>query len=150
MLIAMIAPDRSFVRVIFLPVAEIRPSLRREGWDFLRAVTEPGRCQILDSATNHGYFVKASYTHAHDTECIPPWTNSTVAADANYGAHAGITFSSVLNANVGEQIHLHLFSVGVTATDITRIAGMARRAGARLSTYNTKQKLGHVLKLLVP
>ncbi len=72
------------------------------------------------------------------------------AADANYGAHAGITFSSVLNANVGEQIHLHLFSDGVTATDITRIAGMARRAGAQLSTYNTKQKLDRVSKLLTP
>lgn len=72
------------------------------------------------------------------------------AADANYGAHAGITFSSVLNANVGEQIHLHLFSDGVTATDITRIAGMARRAGAQLSTYNTKQKLDRVLKVPVP
>jgi lipopolysaccharide biosynthesis glycosyltransferase len=69
------------------------------------------------------------------------------AADANYGAYAGITLSSALNANAGERIHLHLFSDGVNATDVTKMARMARRAGAQFSTYDIKQKLEGPLKL---
>lgn len=69
------------------------------------------------------------------------------AADADYGAYAGITLSSVLNANAGERIHLHLFSDGVNATDVTRMARMARREGAQFSTYDIKQKLEGPLKL---
>jgi lipopolysaccharide biosynthesis glycosyltransferase len=63
------------------------------------------------------------------------------AADSNYGAYAGITLSSVLTANDGEQIHVHLFSDGVNARDITRMARMARQAGAQFSTYDIKQRL---------
>lgn len=69
------------------------------------------------------------------------------AADANYGAYAGITLSSVLDANVGEPVHLHLLSDGVNATDITRMARMAHGADAQFSAYDTKRKLEGILKM---
>jgi lipopolysaccharide biosynthesis glycosyltransferase len=69
------------------------------------------------------------------------------AADADYGANAGITLSSVLDANVGEQIHFHLLSDGVSPADITKMARMARGAGAQFSTHDTKQRLENLLKI---
>jgi lipopolysaccharide biosynthesis glycosyltransferase len=63
------------------------------------------------------------------------------AADANYGPYAGITFASVLSANRGEPIHLHLFSDGVRTGDIDRMAYQASRAGAWFSAYDIRQKL---------
>lgn len=69
------------------------------------------------------------------------------AADANYGPYAGITFSSVLDANQGEPIHLHLFSDGIRAADITRMRRAASRAGAEFSSYDIREKLDAVVKM---
>jgi lipopolysaccharide biosynthesis glycosyltransferase len=63
------------------------------------------------------------------------------AADARYGAYAGIMLSSVLNSNELSSIHCHLLDDGVHARDRNRMARMAQRAGGALSIYNIKDKL---------
>jgi lipopolysaccharide biosynthesis glycosyltransferase len=63
------------------------------------------------------------------------------AADAQYGAYAGIMLSSVLNSNKHSTTHCHLLDDGVRLKDRNRMAQMARRAGGALSVYNIKEKL---------
>jgi lipopolysaccharide biosynthesis glycosyltransferase len=69
------------------------------------------------------------------------------AADANYGPYAGITIASVLTANVGDAVHIHLFSDGIVDRDIKRIAGMARRFGAQFTVYDIKTSLDRISNL---
>jgi lipopolysaccharide biosynthesis glycosyltransferase len=69
------------------------------------------------------------------------------AADVNYGPYAGITFSSVIDSNKGERIHLHLFSDGVAQRDIARMEAMARGAGIQFTCYDIKDKLDKLPQL---
>lgn len=69
------------------------------------------------------------------------------AADANYGPFAGITMSSILNENPVGAIHLHLFSDGVTSTDLDRFKHMARRFGGAFSVYDIGQRLDAIPEL---
>jgi lipopolysaccharide biosynthesis glycosyltransferase len=66
------------------------------------------------------------------------------AADVNYGPYAGVTFWSIIEANKGESIHLHLFSDGVAQRDIARMKTMAHEAGVQFSWYDIKEKLDAV------
>lgn len=68
-------------------------------------------------------------------------------ADANYGPYAGITLASVLTANAGDAIHMHLFSDGIADSDIRRVAIMARRFDAQFSIYDIKTTLQSISTL---
>jgi len=59
-----------------------------------------------------------------------------LAADAKYGAYAGITVASVLRANPGGKFEVHLFSNGVRRRDLRKLGGMLTRAGSRLVVYD--------------
>src|SRR4051812_18120600 len=64
-----------------------------------------------------------------------------LAADAKYGAYAGITVASVLRANPRERFEVHLFSNGVRLRDVRKLAGLLRRAGSRLAVYDITGRL---------
>jgi lipopolysaccharide biosynthesis glycosyltransferase len=63
------------------------------------------------------------------------------AADRNFGPYAGITISSVLNANIGEDIYVHLFSDNIRENDLVNISRMVGRVGAQFRSYNIGEKL---------
>jgi len=63
------------------------------------------------------------------------------AADARYGAYAGIMISSVLAQNQPGCICCHLLDDGVQSKDLHRMARMARQAGATFDVYDIQQKL---------
>lgn len=59
-----------------------------------------------------------------------------LAADAKYGAYAGITIASVLRANPGANFQVHLFSNGVRQRDLRKLRGVMARADSRLVVYD--------------
>jgi lipopolysaccharide biosynthesis glycosyltransferase len=63
------------------------------------------------------------------------------AADARYGAYAGIMLSSVLCSNPSDIFHLHVFSNGMRRRDRRRIAALADRRGSRCTIYDVAQEL---------
>jgi lipopolysaccharide biosynthesis glycosyltransferase len=64
-----------------------------------------------------------------------------LAADAKYGAYAGIAVASVLRANPRERFEVHLFSNGVRRRDLGKLDRMLRRAGSRLAVYDIAGRL---------
>lgn len=63
------------------------------------------------------------------------------AADARYGAYAGIMISSVLRSNPGETFHIHLFSNEVRRRDLRRISALIRRANSHFNTYDVVEQM---------
>src|SRR5436305_10632044 len=63
------------------------------------------------------------------------------AADARYGAYAGIMLASVLRANPGECFDIHLLSDRLRRRDLRKIASLAVRAGSRCTVYNVAPRL---------
>ena len=64
-----------------------------------------------------------------------------LAADANYGAYAGITLASVLGANPRQSFTVHLFSNGIRQRDLRKIRAMLARADSTLSVYDVSGRL---------
>ena len=64
-----------------------------------------------------------------------------LAADANYGAYAGITLASVLAANPRQSFTVHLFSNRIKRGDLRKLGAMLRRAGSSLSVYDVSGRL---------
>jgi lipopolysaccharide biosynthesis glycosyltransferase len=59
-----------------------------------------------------------------------------LAADAKYGAYAGIAIASVLRNNPECKFEVHLFSNGVRRGDLRKMSGMLARVGSRLVVYD--------------
>ena len=64
-----------------------------------------------------------------------------LAADAKYGAYAGITIASVLRANPVAKFQVHLFSNGVRGRDLRKLRGVVARGGSRLILYELAARL---------
>jgi len=64
-----------------------------------------------------------------------------LAADAKYGAYAGITVASVLAANPRQRFAVHLFSNGIRRGDLRKMRAMLARAGGSLSLYDVSGRL---------
>src|SRR5580698_1786907 len=63
------------------------------------------------------------------------------AADARYGAYAGIMFSSILRCCKRGSIHCHLLDDGVRQDDLDRMVRMSRDAAAGFDRYDIQEML---------
>ena len=63
------------------------------------------------------------------------------AADARYGGYAGIMLASVLRANPGESLDIHLLSDGIRARDRRKLDVLVTRAGSRLTVHDVADRL---------
>jgi lipopolysaccharide biosynthesis glycosyltransferase len=63
------------------------------------------------------------------------------AADAWYGAYAGIMLASVLCANPGERFEIDLLSDRLRGRDLRKIATLTAGAGSRCTVYDVAPRL---------
>lgn len=82
----------------------------------------------------------SSNVHDQDREDRDP-IRVVCAADGNYGPYAGITLSSILDSNRGENLRIHVLSDGISTVDVRRMSRMAQRGGAELVVHDIQQKL---------
>jgi len=63
------------------------------------------------------------------------------AADARYGAYAGIMLASVLRANPGERFEVHLLSDQIRRRDLRKLTALVEQAGSRCSVYDVAPRM---------
>ena len=63
------------------------------------------------------------------------------AADARYGAYAGIMLSSVLRTNPGECFEIHLLSDRMRRHDLRKLTALVDKAGSHCTVYDVAPRL---------
>src|SRR6266576_4886592 len=104
---------------------------------------------VLDRPGNDGSWDKAAPRRGKTAVPMPaPEPNNPndpihllCAADARYGAYAGIMLASVLRANPGERFDIHLLSDRMRRRDLRKIASLTARAGSHCTVYDVAPRL---------
>ena len=71
------------------------------------------------------------------------------AADARYGAYAGIMLASVLRANPGERFEVHLLSDHMRRRDLRKLTDLVEQAGAGCVVYDVAPRLARGYPLII-